>query len=457
MTPLEVFQKQQTKALELRSQPIKARKKLLKRLETWILENRKHIQDALFEDFHKLPEETDLMETYVVLTEIREARKNLNYWTRNEYVKPNLPYLGTSSFIQYEPKGVCLVIAPWNFPFQLAVAPLVSALAAGNTCILKPSEFTPATSALLKKMCEGLFDINQVALFEGDHTVSTDLLKLPFNHVFFTGSPRVGKIVMEAAAKHLASVTLELGGKSPVFIDESANIADTAEKISWAKWSNAGQTCTAPDYILVHKSRQQELLRELKLCAERLYPAANYMTHVVNDAHGNRLEKWLDEALNSGAKLDFGGKGDHHFEPTVVHDVSEESSLLQEEIFGPILPVKIYEDLNEAIHYVNSKEKPLSLYVFSKSKKAIRQILKSTSSGSVAINDAVIQFGHPELPFGGVNNSGFGKSHGRYGFIAFSNEKSVLKQRIGLTMAKTLYPPYSGLKKKMIDLLLKYF
>ena len=457
MSPLEVFQKQQKKALELRGQSVKSRRKLLKNLEKWVLAHRMDIQNALFEDFKKVPEETDLMETYVVLTEIREARKHLDYWARREYVKPSLPYLGTSAYIQYEPKGVCLIIAPWNFPFQLAVAPLVSAIAAGNTCILKPSEFTPATSALLKQMCDDVFDADHVAVFEGDREVATELLKLPFNHIFFTGSPAVGKIVMEAAAKHLSSITLELGGKSPVFIDETAKITDTAQKIAWAKWANAGQTCTAPDYILVHKSRQQELLRELKSCAEKLYPGANYMTHIVNESHENRLTAWLKEAVDKGANLDFGGKKEDYFSPTVIHDVPEEATLVQEEIFGPILLVKAYDTLEEAIKYVNEKPKPLSLYVFSKSKKNKKAILTQTSSGSVAVNDAVIQFGHPELPFGGVNNSGFGKSHGRYGFKAFSNEKSVLKQRIGFTMAKTLYPPYSGLKMKMINLLLKYF
>jgi len=453
----KIFERQRNRSLLLRTEKLSERLKRLKRLETWVLKNRKSIQEALHSDFRKIPQETDLSETYVALTEIREARRNLRKWAYPKRALPNMPFWGTKAYVQYEPKGVCLIISPWNFPFQLAVGPLVSALAAGNTAIIKPSEFTPATSQLIKEMCQELFEEDLVSVFEGDQNVSSQLLALPFNHIFFTGSPRVGKIVMEAAAKHLTSVTLELGGKSPVFVDDTADISDTAEKLAWAKWMNAGQTCTAPDYVLVHKNRQQELLRELEKYAQELYSGGQRMTGIVNDQHQNRIKEWLQSSIQGGAKQVFGGVSVDQLGPTVLINVPEKSELLQEEIFGPILPIVSFESLDEAIAEVNSREKPLSLYVFSRSKRNIRQILQATSSGSAAINDAVIQFGHPELPFGGVNNSGFGKAHGQYGFISFSNEKSVLKQRRGLTMAKTLYPPYTNLKNKTIDLLLKYF
>ncbi len=452
----EIFTRQQARALQLRTESIANRRKRLKLLEEWVLANRLLIQDALAKDFQKVPQETDLSETYVALTEIRQALKHLRRWSDPRPAAPNMPFWGTKSYVQYEPKGVCLIISPWNFPFQLALGPLISALAAGNTVILKPSEYTPATAALLNAMMEELFTDDLVMVIQGDASVAQDLLSLPFNHIFFTGSPHVGKIVMKAAAANLASVTLELGGKSPVFIDESANINDTAQKLAWAKWMNSGQTCTAPDYVLVHEKVKDELLQKLKVYSEKFYGGGGKMTGIINEKHRQRLTDMIQEAKDLGAVQHFGQAGEG-IAPTVLTNVATESSLLKEEIFGPVLPITEFRHLDDAIARVNKGEKPLALYVFSKNRRNIKKLLKETSSGSVAINDAVLQFGHPELPFGGVNNSGFGKSHGESGFRTFSNEKSVLHQRIGLTMAKTLYPPYSFVKNKTIDLLLRFF
>ncbi|MBV6645744.1 MAG: aldehyde dehydrogenase family protein [Cyclobacteriaceae bacterium] len=456
----EVLNRQKRQSIEERTAPISNRIQKLKRLEKWILSNRETIKKEVYLDFYKSGQETDLSEIYVVLTEIREAIRSLKHWAKPTYVGTSFPYLGTSGEIQYEPKGMCLIISPWNYPFNLAVGPLVSALAAGNVVVMKPSEYTPHTSKLIKEMVNALFEEGEVTVFEGDHEVSQKLLRFPFDHMFFTGSPRVGKMVMKAASEHLASVTLELGGKSPVIVDETADLKDTSEKLAWGKWLNAGQTCVAPDYLLVNESRKDELVRRLKVAVQHQYVKKSAYTGIVNEAHYNRLNDWLGDAINKGAKLEFGGEIDpkrRYFGPTVLSELPEDCILMQEEIFGPILPIKVYQNLEEAIDYMNEGMKPLSLYIYSRSKRNINSICKKTSSGTVCINDNTLQFAHPELPFGGVNNSGIGKAHGHHGFMAFSNEKSVLRQRRGLTMAKTLYPPYGRLKNKVIDLLIRFF
>ena len=260
----DVFDKQLRKSDEFRVEKIAVRKKRLRKLKQWILENQSKIQDAVYADFKKPRAETDLTEVGPVLLEINHAISHLNSWTQDEYVDGHITYLGTSGFIRYEPKGVCLIISPWNYPFQLLMGPVVSAIAAGNTVICKPSEISANTSALIKKMIEEVYPQDEVAVFEGGVDVTTELLKLPFNHIFFTGSPPVGKIVMEAAAKNLASVTLELGGKSPVIIDKSANIHEAARRVAWGKLLNTGQTCVSPDYILIHESKKEQFIEALK-------------------------------------------------------------------------------------------------------------------------------------------------------------------------------------------------
>ncbi|MEM7297655.1 MAG: aldehyde dehydrogenase family protein [Bacteroidota bacterium] len=444
----------------LRTSTVKERRAKLKKLGDWILSHRKEIQDAVFKDLQKPAQETDLTEIFVVSSEIREARRKLKSWMAPKLVATSMTYLGTSAKVHYEPKGACLIISPWNYPFQLAIGPLVSAIAAGNSVIIKPSEISEYTSELIVRLCKDVFDEDEVAVILGAIDESQELLSLPFDHVFFTGSPQVGKIVMEAASKHLASVTLELGGKSPTIVDKSANIKDAASKIAWGKWQNAGQICVAPDYLLVHEDVKDKLIEELVVQSEKLYGERKNYGGIINRHHHNRINDLMADAIENGADLEFGGKSDRdnlRFTPTLLSNIAGSARIWEEEIFGPILPLRTYLELEEAIAFINDRPKPLAMYIFSKRKSITDQIMKKTSAGMMSVNDTVIQFAHPHLPIGGVNNSGIGKAHGHAGFIAFSNEKSVVKQRIGLTMAKTIYPPYSSFKNFMIDFMVKYF
>lgn len=461
-----LFELQRQKAIQLRYLPISDRIARLNKLKTVVENYREEIRKAVYSDFKKPAAEADLSETYVVIGEINHAIKKLKKWAAPSKVSTNVTYFGTSSYVQYEPKGVCLIIAPWNYPVNLLLGPAVSALAAGNTAILKPSEITPNTTALLKRMINENFAKDELHVVEGGVEETQELLSLPFDHIFFTGSTAVGKVVMRAAAEHLTSVTLELGGKSPAIVDASADIKDAAEKITWGKWVNNGQTCIAPDYIMVHKSVQTALINEIGDCLKRFYTpngeayeeSASY-SRVVSDRHFARLSAMIGDAIDKGAKLELGGRvnaEERLIEPTVLTSVPESAALMQEEIFGPILPFRTYEDINEAIDFINSREKPLSLYIFSKTQHHIDRVRTATSSGTACINDCVLQFMQPNLPFGGVNHSGIGKGHGHFGFLEFSNQKAVLKQRIGLTSAKSLYPPYTGAKQKMIDFMIKY-
>lgn len=463
----KVFESQKAQALELRSEPINQRKKKLKKLQHWIKNNRSAIQIAINKDFSKPATETDITEIYPTLTLLNHALKNIEQWSQPKKVDAPITFMGTTSYIQYEPKGTALIISPWNYPLFLAVEPLVSALAAGNTAILKPSEISGYTSDLIDTMIGELFPEDEVAVFKGGVETSEELLKLPFDHIFFTGSPTVGKAVMKAAAENLSSVTLELGGKSPTIIDHTAHINDAAEKIAWAKFMNNGQTCVAPDYIIIHSSVKDAFIEALQLQIQLLFDKqlagikkSEDYARIINENHFDRLDQMLREALDKGASLAIGSasnKSDRFFPPTVITDVPLNARIMEEEIFGPILPVLTYEKIEEVINLVNSKPKPLALYYFTRDSKNRDKILKETSSGTACINECVIQCSHVNLPFGGVNSSGIGKAHGHHGFMAFSNEKSVLRQRVGFTSLKSLYPPYTGPVKKIINALIKYF
>lgn len=421
------------------------------------------IRQALFDDFKKPFTETDLTEIYPVIGEIKFAKSHLKSWMKHQIVDTPMALLGSSSYYINEPKGVCLLISPWNFPLNLTFGPLVSAIAAGNTVIIKPSEMTPNIAKVMAEMVADLFDENEIALIEGEVEVSQELLKLPFNHIFFTGSPQVGKIVMQAASKHLTSVTLELGGKSPTIIDETANLKAAAKKIAWGKFLNSGQTCIAPDYILVKDAVKDAFVAELRAQLKTFYTAdasaSDSLSRVVNAKHYERLVAHLEDAKSNNATIEIGGKTaseDNFIEPTVISNVPESASLLQDEIFGPILPIKTYKTLEEAINYVNAKEKPLALYVYSKSKRNINTVIKNTRAGSTAINNNVLQYTNHNLPFGGSNNSGIGKAHGVFGFQEFSNMRSVLKQHT-IGSIEFLFPPYTNFKQKLVDLTIKWF
>ncbi len=440
------------------------RKVKLKKLYCWIREHQQDIRQALTDDLHKPTQETDLTEIFIALAEIKHIIKHLPRWMKPRKVRKTLTFLTTTAWLRYEPRGVVLIIAPWNFPFHLSIVPLAAAIAAGNTAFVKPSEFAPATSALIKRMIGELFDREEVAVFEGDYRVAQALLQKPFDHIFFTGSTKVGKIVMEAAAKHLTSVTLELGGKSPVVVDKSARLADAARKIAFGKYLNSGQTCIAPDYLLVHSAVRQEFETLLKKEITRMFGEntekvrqAAY-ARIITPQHQKRLQHLLNESLQQGAQLVTGGKAEtqeRFLEPTVVRNISLASPLMQEEIFGPILPIISFENAEQAIKWINHLDKPLALYVFAQDKGFIEQITRNTASGGVCINDLMIQYLHLNLPFGGVKQSGWGNAHGFYGFKTFSYERSFVKQGI-LSPLTFLYPPYTPLKDKLIAWLIRW-
>jgi aldehyde dehydrogenase (NAD+) len=461
-----VFDSQQKRALIQRNEPLKKRKERLEKLRLWIHANRSKIQKAAYEDFRKAPQEVDSIEIFHVLNELKLALQNLETWAKPKKVDAPLTMLGTRSFIHYEPRGTCLIISPWNYPFSLAVGPLISAIAAGNTVIIKPSEITPNVSALLKEMAEANFASEEISVVEGGADISQGLLQLPFDHIFFTGSPTVGKIVMKAAAEHLTSVTLELGGKSPAFVTSDADLDDAAERIAVGKFVNNGQTCVAPDYLLVDERVKEKLISKIIKRTSSLFfennspELSDHYCRIVNERHFNRIAALIEDAIAKGAKVEWDGphnKESRFMHPVILSQVSVDAKLFEEEIFGPVLPVLTFTDLKEAIDFVNTKPKALSLYVFSSSKNTQRRILNNTSAGGVCINDCGVHFLHHNLPFGGVNNSGLGKSHGYYGFLAFSHEKGVLKQKSGMTTFKPFYPPYTATSRKLMDWFLKLF
>ena len=410
--------------------------------------------------------ETDATEIFHVLNEIKVALANLDRWTSRRKIDAPIYLTGTRAWIHYEPRGLCLIISPWNYPFSLAAGPLVSALAAGNSVIIKPSELTPTVSSVIRKMCSEIFQPSIVSVLEGGVEVSQALLSLPFDHIFFTGSPTVGKIVMKAAAEHLASVTLELGGKSPAIVTASARLTDSAERIAVGKFLNNGQTCIAPDYVLVEESISTEFVLKLKEKTTKLYGAQGDLEQspdygrIVNEAHFTRIDDLIRDTIQRGAKTEWEGKRDKRnrfMHPVILTQVPMNSRVMNEEIFGPVLPIITYGRIEDAIAIINSKAKPLALYIFSSQKSLREKILRETSAGTVCVNDCGIQFLHHELPFGGINNSGIGKSHGYHGFLAFSNEKPVLKQRNGLTAVQAFYPPFTSSKKHIMDWFLKLF
>ncbi len=435
----------------------------LTRLRDTIFTFRKELQDAMWKDYRKPAAEVDLTEIYPVLQEIKFASKHLKRWMKPKRVARPITMIGSSSWIQYEPKGMSLIIAPWNYPMQLLFAPLVSAIAAGNTVILKPSEFTSHTVAILKSIVSETFEEKEIAVVEGGVEVSTALLNLKFNHIFFTGAPDIGKIVMAAASKHLASVTLELGGKSPTIIDQTANIKAIVPRIAWAKFVNAGQICIAPDYAIIHESKKEEFIQSMgqqitKHYGEDIMKSSDYL-RIISSKHFLRLKGYLENSLEQGGKIAYGGtlyEPENYIEPTLVENVPLDSDLMKYEVFGPIFPVITYKDRKEVVDLINSKEKPLALYIYSQNKKNIKYFIENTSAGGTCINMSAVHVGNPNLPFGGINNSGIGKSRGHYGFLEFTNERSVLHQKLPSAI-EFMAPPYTKLKQRLVDITLKYF
>ncbi len=458
----EVFYAQQRKAKEIAKTSAKERITKIKAIRDWVYQNEAAIFEALYADFKRGEYETKISEILPVVGEARYLIKHLRQWMKPEPIDVPLRLFGTTAKVIHEPKGNCLIISPWNYPFNLTLKPLLQAIAAGNVCVIKPSEMTPSTSALLKKMLGELFTADEIVVIEGEAETAIELQKLPFNHVFFTGSPAVGKLVMAAAAKNLASVTLELGGKCPAIIDEKVDLDDAASKLIFGKFMNNGQTCIAPDYLLVHSSIKEEFSRKLveqlsKMYGNDIQRNPDY-ARIVNTQHLNRLEDWLEDAKSKGAKVLVGGnsnESENYFAPTLISDVSEEMTIMQQEIFGPILPIKTYDNLSEALDYININEKPLALYLFTKSSETKKIVSESTSSGAFVINDVVIHYLIESSPFGGVNNSGIGKSFGHYGFVEFSNIKPVVENKFSQT--SLFAPPYKPQLKTLLNAVAKWF
>jgi len=433
----------------------------IKRLLAAVMRRQDDIRTAMREDFRKPAAEVDLTEIYFVLLEGRHTLRHLRRWMKPRRVGTPLALLGSRSAIQYQPKGVVLILSPWNFPFNLSLGPLISAIAAGNRVILKPSELTPHSSRLMRELIAEVFDPSEAVVLEGDATVAQALLAKKFDHIFFTGSPRVGKLVMKAAAEHLTSITLELGGKSPVIVDESADLDETARKLAWGKFVNGGQTCIAPDYVLVHESVRPRLVEKLGKRIEEMYGGSPVSSDdyaaMVSDGHAQRLRRLYEEAVRQGARVVSGGVFEgRSIAPTILDGVSPQSEVMTEEIFGPILPVMGYRDLGEAIQFIRERENPLALYLFSRDDENIERVLTGTTAGGTCVNDTLIHFFQLNLPFGGSSYSGMGRSHGFAGFESFSNTRGVLRQPWPWSGIQLMYPPYSKRVRKLIDFTMRY-
>jgi aldehyde dehydrogenase (NAD+) len=430
----------------------KARLAALARLRQVVLDNQDAIIAALQSDFGKHPVETRLSEIMPVLQEISHARKHLRRWMRVRRVWPGLTSFGSSARIVPQAKGVALIIAPWNYPVTLALGPLISALAAGCSVVLKPSEITPATSVLLARMVGQVFPPDLVAVVEGGADLATDLLALPFDHIFFTGSPEVGKVVMAAAARHLASVTLELGGKSPVIVGPEADIAQAVRWIAWGRFFNGGQTCVAPDHVFVHDSIAADFAARLKAEVAQMWGQPGHLARVVNLRHAARLRGLIDGAVAAGAQVSGGHGEGAVIAPAIMERTTETMTISQAEIFGPVLPLIPYADLNDVLARIEVGAKPLAIYAFG-DKALADTVVAQTTSGSVGINLTLLTFSHPNLPFGGIGNSGMGAAHGYDGFRAFSHDKPVLVNRF-LPM-RLLMPPYGPRVDRLVRLLLR--
>ncbi|HHA6333543.1 TPA: aldehyde dehydrogenase [Staphylococcus aureus] len=434
------FNTQQTKDISFRKEQLKKLSKAIKSYESDILE-------ALYTDLGKNKVEAYATEIGITLKSIKNARKELKNWTKTKNVDTPLYLFPTKSYIKKEPYGTVLIIAPFNYPFQLVFEPLIGAIAAGNTAIIKPSELTPNVARVIKRLINETFDANYIEVIEGGIEETQTLIHLPFDYVFFTGSENVGKIVYQAASENLVPVTLEMGGKSPVIVDESANIKVASERICFGKFTNAGQTCVAPDYILVHESVKDDLITALSKTLREFYGQNIQQSpdygRIVNLKHYHRLTSLLNSAQMN---IVFGGHSDEderYIEPTLLDHVTNDSAIMQEEIFGPILPILTYQSLDEAIAFIHQRPKPLSLYLFSEDENATQRVINELSFGGGAINDTLMHLANPKLPFGGVGASGMGRYHGKYSFDTFTHEKSYIFKSTRLESGVHL-PPYKG-------------
>ncbi|BBC72741.1 aldehyde dehydrogenase [Altererythrobacter sp. B11] len=428
-----IFAAQQAHQWDVKATTAEQRKAKLQKLKDAVEAHADEIVAAVQEDTRKPEGEIRVTEVMNITANIQRNIDNLDEWMKPTEITPQLNPADKARII-YEARGVCLILGPWNFPLGLTLGPVAAAVAAGNCCMVKLTDLCPATAHVAAKIIRDAFDEKEVALFEGDVSVAQALLDLPFNHIFFTGSTRVGRIVMEAAAKHLATVTLELGGKSPVIIDEGADIDKIAADLANAKQFNGGQACISPDYVFVKEDQQARLVEGFKanvsknLYAEDGKIKKEAMAQIVNKANFDRVKTLFDDAVAQGATVAAGGEleeADLTIHPTMLTNVTPQMKILQEEIFAPVLPVMTYDDLDQVIGYIEARDKPLALYIYSKDEGNVEKVLARTSSGGVTVNGVFSHYLENQLPFGGVNQSGMGSYHGYFGFKAFSHERGV--------------------------------
>lgn len=465
INPSEILSRQKSAFLEDGPPSLAQRKTDLLKLKAAILAHQDDIEKALIADFgHRSPHETAIMEVMTVIHAINYQRRNLRRWMRPEKRRVPMHFQPARAWVSYQPLGVIGVMSPWNYPLSLALMPLATALAAGNRVMLKPSEFTPASSALLNRLVSEIFAQDQVAVVMGDASVGQAFSALPFDHLVFTGSTEVGRSVMKAASENLVPVTLELGGKSPVIIEPGHSISHAATSIAHGKLANSGQICIAPDYVLVHQDALDAFLGEFDKAVRRLYPdgpLSDQYTSVINERHYNRLNTLLDDAREKGARIVEVGERSaeakrraHTLAPTVVVGASDKMRIMQEEIFGPVLPVLPYRDLDQAIAYVNARPRPLALYYFGGSGANRRKVLTLTTSGNVTVNNTLMHYAQEDLPFGGVGPSGIGAYHGIEGFKALSHAKGVFQQG-KWNLSGMLRPPFGGIAKLILTFMLR--
>lgn len=436
---------------------LEGRLKALARLEEAIKSRKQAILDALYSDLHKSAYEGYMTEVGLVLGEIHHARRQLRRWARPRKVRPTLGQFPATARVIPQPFGACLIMSPWNYPFMLSLVPLVSALAAGNTALVKPSAYAPRTAEMVRDICAAALENGQAQVILGGREENQALLEEKFDYIFFTGSLEVGRLVMEKAARHLTPFTLELGGKSPVIVDETADIPLAARRILFGKLINAGQTCVAPDYVLVHQAVKKALAAALQEELARMLPDETYVDahfpRLVNRKHYDRLQGLLSgQALMNSVKAD---PGTRLMTPVLVDEPAPDSPLMTEEIFGPILPLVSVGSLEEAMAYVKSRPHPLALYLFTSSREAEKKVLTSLRFGGGCVNDTVLQVASSNLPFGGMGESGLGRYHGKAGFDTFSCQKSVLKKGRFLDLPLR-YHPYKHPEKTLPDWMMKH-
>jgi aldehyde dehydrogenase (NAD+) len=461
----ETFERQRAHRFALAQTSAEQRIEKLERLRRAILDRQAELRSVLHADYRKPAAEADLTELQPVLGEIAHTIEHLRKWMAPARVTTPVHLFGTRSYVRYEPLGCVLLLAPWNYPFNLLMCPLLAAVAAGNTVMLRPSDKVPQTSRFMARLLADVFPEEEVASFVGPSSIANAMLELPFDHVFFTGSERVGKQVMAAAAKHLASVTLELGGQSPVVVDETADLEASAQRIVWGKFLNAGQTCVAPNHVFVHASKADAFVAAAKRYVARHYgeseaarKASPDLCRIVDPPSLSRLVDAIDRTVKAGATLEMGGEHDaseRYLAPTILSGVRDDHAIMEAEIFGPVLPVLVYRDVEEVLASIRKRGKPLAMYVFSESPANVERLVGGTTAGGTVINNCVLHLANPELPFGGVGASGQGNYHGWYGFRTFSHERAVMEQGRPATI-KLFYPPYGPRVMKAISVLTRW-